>query len=173
MKPLFLISLLFLVSCSTVSKVTTEKPKLEDQTVFYFIRHAETVKDITDNDPILSVAGKQHALRYIDFFKDLSIDEVYSTNFNRTKETVNPLAKSRNLEVQIYNPYKLDYADFVSKAKNKTIVVVGHSNTTPELANKVIGKFVYSQMTEDNYSDIFKVIIEPDGSINSEIVILN
>ena len=158
------------VSCSTASKITVATPKLANQTVYYFFRHAEVVQDVTTNDPILSVAGKQRALNYVNFFKNISVDAIYSTNFNRTKQTAQPLATSKQLELEIYNPYKIDYEAFKQKNKNKTVVVVGHSNTTPDFANKIIGKMLYSQMTEDNHSDIIKVVVNADNSISSEII---
>ena len=166
MKKLILVLLLVITSCKTTTKST--KNQIKNTTTFYFFRHAEKDNDGT-KDPNLSPLGLQRATNYIDFFKDIKIDAIYSTDFKRTLNTIKPLAKSRNLEPIIYNPIKIDYEGIVVKHKNQTVLVVGHSNTTPSFVNKIIGKTIYKQMGETNFSDVYKVTII-DSKINYELL---
>jgi broad specificity phosphatase PhoE len=161
MKQLILILIFTVVSCKTTSK-TVVTPTDTNATTFYFIRHAEKESDGTKN-PDLNTSGMQRANNYVSYFEEIKLDAIYSTNFKRTLNTVKPLTIAKNLTSIIYNSYKINYQDFKNKHKNQTVLIVGHSNTTPEFANKIIGKMVYSQITEDNFSNIYKVTIIDDN----------
>lgn len=158
-KIVLLFVLLGLISFVTILKVENSAKK--KVTTFYFIRHAEKESDGT-RDPELSELGKQRAINYIKYFKKIKIDSIFSTNFKRTLNTVKPLASTLGLEPILYSPYKMNHKAFVENHKDQTILIVGHSNTTPDFANKIIEKMTYSQMTEDNFSDIYKVTIKDD-----------
>lgn len=159
MKNVLFLLLLIVFSCKTTSQVKSDIVK--NKTIFYFIRHAEKEKDGTKN-PNISVLGIKRANNYVQYFKDIKIDAIYSTNFKRTLNTVNPLVIDRNLEPITYNPFKINHQEFKDKHKNQTILIAGHSNTTPDFVNKIIGKVVYNQMEEDNFSAIYKVTIIDD-----------
>ncbi len=162
MKRLILVSLLVIISCKTESKLKSNA--INNSTTFYFFRHAEKEFDGTHN-PDLSIAGKKRAQNYGTYFKDIKIDAIYTTDFKRTKNTIQPIAENKKLEPIIYNPSQINYTDFVSEHKNQTLLIVGHSNTTPDFANKIIGKMTYDQIDENNFSNIYKVTI-----INSKII---
>ena len=36
--------------------------------------------------------------------KNINLDKIYSTNYNRTIETANPTSKSQNIDITIYSP---------------------------------------------------------------------
>ncbi|MDF1516581.1 MAG: histidine phosphatase family protein, partial [Lutibacter sp.] len=93
----------------------------------------------TDKNPDLNEIGKKRAEYWNTVFKNVAFDEIYSTNFNRTLQTAAPMAKTKNLEVKIYHPESLYNDDFQLKTKGKTVLVVGHSNTTPLFVNKILG----------------------------------
>lgn len=166
MKNIFLIILLSVFSCKT-TEITTLKVS-KNTTNFFFIRHAEKNHDGSKN-PNLNTLGQQRALRYVAFFKDIKFDAIYSTNFKRTLNTIKPIAEKSNLKPVIYNPFVIDYATFKTLHKNQTVLIVGHSNTTPSFANKILEKFVYNQMDENNYSNIYKITVK-DTIISSELL---
>lgn len=159
----------FCYSCKTEKITTVAVASPENTTTIYFIRHAE---DSTNDkqDPNLSEQGKLRAKKYLTYFQDIKFNAVYSTNFNRTKQTATPLATKNNLEMVIYNPFEIDRVAFFKKHVKETLILVGHSNTTPDLTNKFLGKMKYSQMLDNNYSDIYKVIIYEDGTIEDELI---
>ncbi len=175
MKKIVFLIVISLISCKTIIipsshdgenrvKKSTKKAKKKHLvsevggTVFYFIRHAEK-KDDNSRNPELSEIGNKRAALYVDLFAKKNIVAIYTTNFNRTIQTVAPLAKNKNLKVTYYEPFKEDFKQLSKKYKGKTVVIVGHSNSTPNSVNQLIDKIKYSQMSEDNYSDIFKVVI--------------
>ena len=46
---------------------------------------------------------------------------------------------------------------FIAKNKGKNIVIVGHSNTTPELVNRLLGEKKYEEIPDTDNNDLFIV----------------
>lgn len=133
-------------------------------TTYYLIRHAEKDRtDKTNRNPNLKEKGLERAKHWAEVFKNIDFDLVYSTNYNRTKQTATPTAKSKNLELVFYNPRKMYAVDFQKATKGKTVLVVGHSNTTPFFANKILGKDTYKQIDDHNNSNLYIVTLTKDS----------
>jgi len=112
----------------------------QEITTYYFIRHAEKLRvDKTERNPNLNLKGFKRAEAWKEVFSNISFDAIYSTDYTRTKLTAKPTADSKNLPILIYNPRDMYSKAFQNQTKGKTILVVGHSNTTNVFANKVIG----------------------------------
>ena len=78
-------------------------------TTYYFIRHAEKDRtDKTDRDPHLIDIGLERAEKWNAILANIKFDFVYSTNYNRTKETAQPTATKNNLEITLYDPRGID-----------------------------------------------------------------
>ncbi|WP_157954172.1 histidine phosphatase family protein [Microbulbifer sp. A4B17] len=109
--------------------------------VIYLVRHAEKERGPgVGRDPNLTEVGRQRARQLAYILGGVGIDTIYSTDYNRTRETAEPLSKELGLEVKIYDPRDLKaFANSLSQA-GKRILVVGHSNTTPKLAELLGGK---------------------------------
>ena len=131
-----------------------------EATTYYFIRHAEKVRsDNTDENPRLNDIGIKRADAWRDVFSDVGLDAVYSTNYNRTKSTARPTADSKNLPILLYNPKDMYSESFQHQTKGKSVLVVGHSNTTNVFANKILGVKKYNQINDDNNSNLYIVTI--------------
>ncbi|HEX8332900.1 MAG TPA: phosphoglycerate mutase family protein [Segetibacter sp.] len=143
--------------------------KLKETTII-LVRHAE--KDPAGGaDPDLSAEGKLRAQKLIGLFKDLKADEMYSTPYIRTKETLKPWATKAGLEIKIYDPRNLKgFADELKLLKGKTVVVAGHSNTTPALANFLLGNEKYKALDDSVYSTVWILTIKDDGSITDKTI---
>jgi broad specificity phosphatase PhoE len=127
------------------------------------LRHAE--KDISVNadtaNPELSAEGKLRAQRLVKIINKYNPDVIYSTNYTRTRATVMPLARSRRAMIFIYDPQNLNQmVDLIMSGKLKRIVVVGHSNTTPTLANLLIKQDKYKTLAESEYDKIWVIKIK-------------
>ena len=138
--------------------IVARKEVQKGNTVFYFIRHNKTIPD-GSKDPDISSRGKKNIQNLIRYFADKRLDSIFSTNFKRTINTAKPIAKSKGIVSDYFNPHLIDVKKEIKRNKGKAILYVGHSNTTPEMANQFIGSMKYSQMMDDNYSDIYRVII--------------
>ncbi len=136
------------------------KAQESEVTTYYFIRHAEKSRtDSTDKNPNLTEKGNKRAKNWSVVFKNITFDFVYSTNYNRTIQTATPTAKNNNLEIQFYNPRELYNKEFKLKTTGKTVLVVGHSNTTPHFVNKVLDKEKYLAIDDGNNSNLYIVTI--------------
>lgn len=148
----------------------TAEAQKQKVTTIILVRHAE--KDPAGgNDPELSAEGKTRAEKLLQVFKDVKADEMYSTPYVRTKETLKPWATKAGLEVKTYDPRNLKgFADEIKAIKGKTIVVAGHSNTTPILANHLLGSEKYKALDDSVYSTIWIVTIKEDGTVNDKTI---
>lgn len=169
---LFLVLLpIVLLSC----KQDVKKPINEtvNKSTYYFIRHAEKDRsDSTNKDPHLTDIGLKRAEKWASKLGDISFDAVYSTNYNRTKETATPLALKNNLDITLYNPNDIDYNLFLDENKGKNVLVVGHSNTTPTFVNKILGQNKYEDIDDNQNGNLYIITIEND-KIFDELKVIN
>ncbi|WNW02360.1 phosphoglycerate mutase family protein [Tenacibaculum sp. HL-MS23] len=133
----------------------------ETNTTYYLIRHAE--KDRTDKsnkNPNLNKKGKERAKKWSEYFKDINLNAVYSTNYNRTIQTAKPTADSKKLDIINYDPSNMFSKDFEKETTGKTVLIVGHSNTTPQFANKIIKSEVYESMDDNDNASLFIISLK-------------
>lgn len=157
-KPLIALAILLIasISCKEDTKIA------EDPTIstFYFIRHAEKDRTDAENpDPELNQDGLDRAIRWAEVFDPISIDVIYSTNYERTSMTAAPTSVKKNVDIKYYDPNSLDIDAFEAENEGRNVLVVGHSNTTPAFVNKMIGFDKYSPMDDNDNSSLFIVRI--------------
>lgn len=147
MLKLFLVlSTVFFLSCKT--------------TTYYIVRHAEKETSTTDmmtSDVPLSEMGKQRAEALKKSLQGEGIRYIFSTNYIRTKSTVQPLADAINIPVEIYDPKD---PGFINKLKSLSgnALIVGHSNTIDDLVNELAGtKEINGDLPDSEYGDLFIV----------------
>ncbi|PIA77692.1 phosphoglycerate mutase [Gaetbulibacter sp. 4G1] len=168
MKQLFIIGFLLIFTFPSFSQ-TEESTKT---TTYYFIRHAEKDRsDKTNKNPHLTEAGKKRAERWNNILKHVKFDAVYSTDYNRTRETAKPTATKNELELILYHPHKLDKEAFLSDTKNKTVLVVGHSNSTPTFVNSILGYKKYKHIDDNNNGNLYIVTIIDEKIIDQVLEI--
>ena len=132
----------------------------QEVTTYYFIRHAEKLRvDKTDRNPNLNSKGLKRAESWKEIFSNISFDAIYSTDYTRTRLTAKPTADSKKLPILIYNPRDMYSKIFQNQTKGKTILVVGHSNTTNVFANKVLGFDKYEEIKDNNNSNLYIVTL--------------
>lgn len=142
-------------------------PGIKDKnaSVLYLVRHAE--KELKGKNPALTAEGAQRAERLANILSDARLDAIYSSDYLRTLSTAAPTAKQKDLEIVKYNPRKLDdfVETFYKNEKPQHLLVVGHSNSTPNLLNLFAGKKVYEHIPESDYNRFFIVVTTGAGKI--------
>lgn len=126
--------------CVALALFAAAVPLLSQQAIFV-VRHAEKQSDSNEDPTPLSEAGRARARRLADVLGDAGITAIYSTNTVRTKSTVEPLARMRNLPIRIYEARdatgKLDAGILARKLKQSlptdVVLVVGHGDTVGPL----------------------------------------
>lgn len=136
----------------------------QDETTFILVRHAEKASDGTRNPP-LNEEGKVRSANLAEMLSNQEIVALYSTPFKRTQETLQPIADMKDLEVQSYDPYAKGewLASLAEKHPGGTVVISGHSNTIPSLANALLGNESFSQFDESDYSNLIIIVAEEVG----------
>ena len=130
----------------------------QEVTTYYLVRHAEKDRsDKTNSNPELTDLGQQCALSWSSVFENVTFDAVYSTNYLRTIATAKPTASAKGLEIQFYNPRELYSKDFQQETLGKTVLVVGHSNTTPQFVNAILGIDRYTDIQDNNNANLYIV----------------
>lgn len=106
----------------------------------YLMRHAEKDTNHADKkNPPLTTCGQKRAENLVHFFKHIDFKKVYSTDFTRTKSTATLTAKSKGLDVEIYDPHNLEIIQKEVLANKQDVLIVGHNQTIYVLAAMLAG----------------------------------
>jgi phosphohistidine phosphatase SixA len=139
------LSLFWLASCTSASTI-------------YVVRHAE--KSAPSGDVPLSGEGLQRAEDLKERLKDKKIAAVYSTSTKRTQQTAAPTASYFNTNTVVYSN-----ADSLMKAliavKKKNTLVVGHSNTVPQMLRAIgLNPGFEGNIPDNKYDNLFEVTVK-------------
>jgi broad specificity phosphatase PhoE len=140
------------------------------QRAVFVVRHAEKQTDSNDAGVPLSKAGRARAIRLAALLKNSGITAIYSTDFVRTLETAEPLARALKITVRKYSATgadgKPDLAPLAARLKAEhardIVLVVGHSNTVPPLL-KALGCAESIEISAAQYDDLFAVVPTAHG----------
>jgi probable phosphoglycerate mutase len=97
---------------------------------------------------------------------------VFSTETTRTRSTAAPTAEQAQVAIAPYNPQGAEgMAAFAQQLLTTPAraLVVGHSNTTPELVEALGGDAVVP-MTDDDYDRLYILTVGPDGTVSSALL---
>lgn len=107
--------------------------------VVYLVRHAERAEDGT-SDPPLSAEGQVRAALVARMLADAGVREVHASDYIRTRETARPSAEAVGAEVRVYDPRDPTALVRYIQGRGGRHLVVGHSNTIPELVEALGGE---------------------------------
>lgn len=141
-------------------------------TTFILIRHAEKENGNSmsggSKDPNLTEAGKKRADNLVSIFKNTSLQAIYSTAFIRTKDTVTPLAMAKGMTVINYEAFKQEEIDKILKDfEGGTILICGHSNNIPWIANYLTGTEKFKTFDDVDYGNILIVSVAEKGKVSN------
>lgn len=161
----WLAALLVLGACGSADDRVAEPVAQATAHQVFLVRHAE--KQSGDN-PSLTDAGEQRAETLAVLLSNEGITHIHSTDYKRTLETAAPLAARTGIEVTLYDPRDLAaFADELIATPGRHLVV-GHSNTTPQLA-EALGGEPGSEINEASEYDRLYVITLSGSGVSSEI----
>lgn len=127
---------------------------------FYFIRHAEKDRSDPDNmDPELNQDGLGRAMHWAEILDPVDLDAIYITDFERTAMTAAPTSVKKEITPQYYDPKVISLEDFKRENLDKNVLIVGHSDTTPEFVNAMLNERKYEAMDDYDNGSLFIVRI--------------
>lgn len=126
--------------------------------VVYVVRHAE--KGAEGDDPELTEAGSARAAELARMLREVPLTGVASTDWKRTKATAQPTATDHHLDLKLYDPPDALAATLIEA--RGTWLVVGHSNTVPQLVAALTGAPVSPDLGHWEYDRLTLVVRSPD-----------
>ena len=138
-----------------------------DNFTIYLVRHAE--KQADSKNPPLTRCGKARARQLSTLLSAAEIKSVYSTSYQRTMSTAAPLAKQQHVAIKQYNPKQLNQFALHLKQDRKNALIVGHSNTTPQLTQLLSGQQV-TALSEKDYQNLYQVQFIDEQTILTKFI---
>ena len=152
-----------LSACASVQSATMDAPAYE----VFLVRHAEK---LTGQDPALTDAGEARADALANLLKDAGIETIHSSDYTRTRLTAAPLAAQLGQDVVIYDARDLPGLAARLKAAGGRHLVVGHSNTTPEMVSLLGGKAGAPIVEATEYDRLYLVTQSADGAVQTVLL---
>ena len=161
-------SCLLLSACASAPKAaapdSSATPRADTAMTFVIVRQAEKVPD-GSKDPPLTEAGHARAQALAKRLSSVPVIAVYTTPFQRTRQTATPTAQEHGLPLIEYDA-KLPAGEFATQLRarhaGQTVLVVGHSNTVPDIAAALCSCEV-APMSEAEYDRLMTVRVGADG----------
>jgi len=113
-------------------------------------------------DPSLSAEGAANAHHLAAMLKHKGVVAIFATPTRRAMETGQPLAKSLGITVTPYDPSNPAALAAKVAAAGGPVLIVGHSNTVPELV-RMFGGARPAPLSEQDFGTLYDV--EPGGKV--------
>lgn len=127
----------------------------------YLVRHADKVSD--DTDAPLSEAGRQRAACLANTLRDANIQQIFSSDLQRTQQTAAPLAEKLHLKPAAIPIGKVDDLILaVRSSKAASVLVVWHDATLPKIL-LALGAPEITPIGHTEYDRFFVVTLAGDG----------
>ncbi|MEO8438587.1 MAG: histidine phosphatase family protein [Spartobacteria bacterium] len=155
MTKLYALLLFTLAVCLPVPVAANELP------VIFLVRHAEraATSGRVPSDTGLSAEGKARSQALAQILKDANITAIYTSEYKRTKDTAAPLAEALDVRPEVIPADDLKSLLAKLKASRGNALVIGHSNTLPQIIN-ALGVKSRVTVSESDYDNLFLVILE-------------
>ena len=142
----------------------------EAQRAVFVVRHAEKQSEGSEKEIPLSAGGRQRAARLAQLLRGAGVTAVYATDTVRARQTAEPLAREANLPIKTYDVRDAKgnmtaeplAARLKAEEKDGVVLVVGHSNTVPDVL-AAYGNKDTVRIGPDDYGDLFVLVPQPSG----------
>ncbi len=138
----------------------------ESRTVVILVRHAERATEPA-GDPGLTPRGQARAAELAEVLADAGVSAIYSTQYQRTRQTADSVARRLGLQVHVdpatgnVDEHSRNLASrILEQHAGRTVLVVGHSNTVPALA-RAFGAADPGPIEDHEYHDLVIVVVGP------------
>lgn len=135
-------------------------------TQIYILRHTEKVDEDAEN-PKLSKLGVQRARYWKSVLQNVDVQRIFTTDFDRNIQTAKILGEDYSINPEIYYPLSFDVLKFINEVKGQHVLIIGHSNTIPDMVNRLVGESRYPPMSHLDYDNLFLVTINASGETSS------
>jgi broad specificity phosphatase PhoE len=130
--------------------------------LIFIARHAEKSDAAAGDprDPELSPAGHARAESLAHALRDAGITAIFATEFKRTQQTAEPLARAAHVEVAVVAAKESAALIARLREQKSNVLVIGHSNTIGQLL-KALGIDAPPAIGDADYDNLFVVSRDP------------
>lgn len=129
-------------------------PALAKDATIYVTRHYDTPAG--ERDPDLLAQGKARAEALARWFKGRKLAAIYVSDFKRTRQTAAPLAAERGITPETYDPRDTPAIVAKARAAKAPVLIVGHSNTVPDIVAQLGGERP-AELKHEDFGDIWSI----------------
>ena len=152
----------FVALVSLAALITTLSSVAYAQQAVFLVRHADRLDDSQDTP--LSKAGEARAQLLARLLKDAGLTAIYTSHFQRTIKTAEPLATSLQIKPVVIPP--ADSAGLIKRIRTENradiVLIVGHDRTVPALL-KLFGHPVDIAIAATEYDNLFVLVPKDSG----------
>jgi phosphohistidine phosphatase SixA len=141
------------VAALALAACATAPPDGPASDAYYVMRHLQKA---AGTDPELTEEGRRCAARLAEELAASGIRAVYASATRRARETAAPLAARLGLDSKDYDPRNTPELVARVQAEAGSVLVVGHSNTVPEIVER-LGGARPADLAEDRYGEVWRV----------------
>ena len=146
------------IAASGAPRAEQMQPVAANHSVFV-VRHLQKGEGA---DPSLTAEGAANAQQLAAMLKDKGIVAIFATPTRRAMETGAPLATALGIAVTPYDPARPAELAAKAAAAAGSVLIVGHSNTVPDLV-QLFGGARPAPLADGDYGTVYDV--EPDGKV--------
>jgi len=149
--------LIFLIVVGFQNSVTAQQEPAV--TKIFIVRHGEKE---TGNDPLLTPAGNKRAGDLMRVLQNEGIQKIYVSKFRRTQNTGDSLRIQLKIDTVHYVADTIcdklisaimEHSDF-----GKTILIIAHSNTIPQIIRKLgVTDYPYGDIPDNDFDNLFVI----------------
>ena len=128
-------------------------------TKIFIVRHAEKE---AGNNPVLTAAGNARASDLMRALQNEGIQKIYVSQYRRTQNTADSLRIQLHIDTVHYAADTLcdnlineimEHGDF-----GKTILIIAHSNTIPQIIRKLgVTNYPYGDIPDNEFGKLFMI----------------
>lgn len=154
-------SALLMVLCSAAFSWAVAPAADSLCTTVILARHAEKNTKLLGSDPPLTAAGTLRAQELARLLGDARLTAIYTTPYLRNRQTADPVARRVGLVPKVIRDTDSTVAAVRAESPGSRVLVIGHSNTVPQIIAKLTGDSI--AIGEGEHDLLYVVTLQPGG----------
>jgi len=153
------LALATLAACALAVPAANAAPS-DSTTTVILVRHAEKDTLVIGADPPLNTAGMVRSQELARVLRNAGVSAFYSTPWRRNKQTAQPLASRQGDTLIVVDAIDETVRRLRTRHPGETVLVVGHSNTVPQIVEALCGEKI-PPFTEGDYDRLYVITLAP------------
>ena len=132
----------------------------------HVMRHLHTLAGV--RDPDLTAEGQRQAVLLARWFRRGAPAMIYVSSARRAQQTAAPLAAALRITPILYDPADTSALIAAVERETRTLLIVGHSNTVPDIIQRLGGK-PPAPLVHEDFGDIWTIDGRTRATVRAKI----